>query len=66
MANIMSFAVFWVAKLLVFNRMFRTELEEFDEHLTHEEEEEEATEDEASTRATPQWPPASAGDDVSP
>ena len=37
-ANVLSFAVFWVAKLLMFNRMFRTELEEFDEHLVHEEE----------------------------
>lgn len=41
LANVGSFAVFWVAKLLIFNRLFRTELEEFDEHLTHEEEEEE-------------------------
>jgi putative flippase GtrA len=40
-ANVMSFAVFWVLKLLVFNRLFRQELEEFDEHLTHEEDEEE-------------------------
>jgi putative flippase GtrA len=37
-ANVMSFAIFWVLKLLVFNRMFRIEMEEFDEHLTHEEE----------------------------
>jgi hypothetical protein len=41
LANVGSFAVFWVAKLLIFNRLFRTELEEFDEHLTREEEEEE-------------------------
>jgi putative flippase GtrA len=41
-ANILSFAVFWVVKLLVFNRLFKVELEEFDEHLTHEEEEEAA------------------------
>ena len=40
-ANVMSFAVFWVLKLLVFNRLFQQELAEFDEHLTHEEEEEE-------------------------
>ena len=38
-ANFMSFAVFWVLKLLLFNRVFKTELEEFDEHLVHEEEE---------------------------
>jgi putative flippase GtrA len=37
-ANVMSFAIFWVLKLLVFNRMFRIEMDEFDEHLTHEEE----------------------------
>jgi hypothetical protein len=36
-ANFLSFAVFWVVKLLVFNRMFKVELEEFDEHLTVEE-----------------------------
>jgi putative flippase GtrA len=36
-ANILSFSVFWVIKLLIFNRMFRVELEEFDEHLTAEE-----------------------------
>jgi putative flippase GtrA len=40
-ANVMSFAIFWVAKLLVFNRVFKIELGEFDEHLKHEEEEEE-------------------------
>jgi putative flippase GtrA len=40
-ANLFSFAVFWLLKLFVFNRMFRHELEEFDEHLTHEEEVEE-------------------------
>ena len=39
-ANVMSFAVFWVLKLFVFNRMFHQELDEFDEHLTHEEEDE--------------------------
>jgi putative flippase GtrA len=37
-ANVMSFAVFWLLKLLLFNRVFKVELEEFDEHLTHEEE----------------------------
>ena len=37
-ANVMSFGVFWVVKLLVFNRLFKIELDEFDEHLTHEEE----------------------------
>jgi putative flippase GtrA len=39
-ANFLSFAIFWVAKLLVFNRMFKVVLEEFDEHLTAEEAEE--------------------------
>jgi putative flippase GtrA len=37
-ANVMSFGIFWVLKLFLFNRMFHQELEEFDEHLTHEEE----------------------------
>jgi len=43
-ANVMSFAIFWVLKLVVFNKLFhhQVELEEFDEHLTHEEEEEES------------------------
>jgi putative flippase GtrA len=36
-ANVVSFAVFWVVKLLVFNHLFKVELEEFDEHLTAEE-----------------------------
>jgi putative flippase GtrA len=36
-ANVISFAVFWVVKLLIFNRQFKVELEEFDEHLTAEE-----------------------------
>ena len=36
-ANVLSFGVFWVIKLLIFNRLFRVELEEFDEHLTAEE-----------------------------
>jgi putative flippase GtrA len=49
-ANFMSFAAFWVLKLLLFNRVFKTELEEFDEHLTHEEEEEEAEEAAHSAR----------------
>ncbi len=40
LANVMSFAIFWVAKLLLFNKLFKIELEEFDEHLTHEEQEE--------------------------
>jgi putative flippase GtrA len=39
-ANVLSFAVFWVLKLMAFNRLFHHELEEFDEHLTHEEEDE--------------------------
>jgi putative flippase GtrA len=40
-ANIVSFAIFWVLKLLAFNKLFhhQVELEEFDEHLAHEEEE---------------------------
>jgi putative flippase GtrA len=37
LANVLSFAVFWVLKLIVFNRMFKVELAEFDEHLTAEE-----------------------------
>jgi putative flippase GtrA len=36
-ANLMSFGVFWVAKLLLFNKLFHFELEEFDEHLIIEE-----------------------------
>jgi putative flippase GtrA len=36
-ANVLSFAVFWVFKLIIFNKMFKVELEEFDEHLTAEE-----------------------------
>ena len=36
-ANLASFGVFWVLKLLLFNRLFHFELEEFDEHLTEEE-----------------------------
>lgn len=37
-ANVMSFAIFWVLKLIVFNRLFHHEFEEFGEHLTEEEE----------------------------
>ena len=39
-ANFIAFAVFWVLKLLVFNRIFHvpSELEEVEEHLAHEEE----------------------------
>ncbi len=37
LANIISFGLFWVLKLLVFNKMFKVELAEFDEHLTTEE-----------------------------
>ena len=40
--NLLSFAIFWVVKLLIFNRLFKVELEEFDEHLTAEEQEEAA------------------------
>ncbi len=37
-ANVLSFAIFWVLKLLLFNRIFRVdELEEIDEHLEAEE-----------------------------
>ena len=36
-ANVMSFAFFWILKLLLFNRLFKLEIEEFDEHLTVEE-----------------------------
>jgi putative flippase GtrA len=39
--NFLSFAFFWVLKLLVFNRIFHVvpdELEEVEEHLVHEEE----------------------------
>lgn len=39
-ANVMSFGVFWILKLLLFNRLFHQELDEFEEHLVHEEEEE--------------------------
>ena len=36
-ANVASFGVFWVLKLLLFNKLFHFELEEFDEHLSTEE-----------------------------
>jgi putative flippase GtrA len=38
-ANVISFAIFWVAKLLLFNKLFHvgTLLEEIDEHLDSEE-----------------------------
>ena len=47
-ANVMSFAIFWVIKLMLFNRVFKHELEEFDEHLTHEEHELEEEEEPAT------------------
>ena len=39
LANVLSFAIFWVLKLMVFNRTFRVPsvLEEMDEHLQSEE-----------------------------
>lgn len=37
-ANILSFGLFWILKLLLFNRLFHFELDEFDEHITYEEE----------------------------
>ena len=37
-ANFVAFGIFWVLKLLVFNRIFRVdELEEIEDHLSHEE-----------------------------
>ena len=40
-ANILSFGIFWILKLVVFNKIFHIgELEEFDEHLTEEEQSE--------------------------
>lgn len=37
-ANLVSFAVFWVLKLIVFNRIFHVDEEaEIEEHLVHEE-----------------------------
>lgn len=43
-ANVLSFAIFWVLKLIVFNRVFRVEtlFEEIDEHLDTEEQAESA------------------------
>jgi putative flippase GtrA len=52
-ANIMSFGVFWVLKLLLFNRLFQSELQEFDEHLTHEEEKEGEEAEESEVHPTP-------------
>jgi putative flippase GtrA len=52
-ANVMSFGIFWVAKLLLFNRLFRIELDEFDEHLAHEEEHLTHEDEEASTPIAP-------------
>jgi putative flippase GtrA len=52
-ANVISFAVFWVAKLVVFNKMFKVELSEFDEHLKAEEAVEEAVEHTATPSAVP-------------
>jgi putative flippase GtrA len=39
-ANLVSFGIFWVAKLMVFNRLFHVPslLEEIDEHVEHESE----------------------------
>jgi putative flippase GtrA len=39
-ASLLAFAIFWVLKLMLFNRIFHvpSELEEMDEHLVHEEE----------------------------
>jgi putative flippase GtrA len=37
-ANVLSFGLFWVLKLLLFNRLFHVkEIDEFEEHLTAEE-----------------------------
>jgi len=44
--NFLAFGIFWVLKLLVFNRIFHVvpdKLEEVEEHLIHEEEEAAAT-----------------------
>jgi putative flippase GtrA len=51
-ANVMSFAIFWVLKLMLFNRVFKHELEEFDEHLTYEEHEEEEEEEEEAAASS--------------
>jgi putative flippase GtrA len=37
LANVISFGVFWILKLLLFNKLFHQELEEFEEHLEVEE-----------------------------
>ncbi len=37
LANVVSFGVFWILKLLLFNKLFHQELEEFEEHLEVEE-----------------------------
>lgn len=43
--NFFSFAIFWVLKLIVFNRIFHVdELEEVEEHLVHDEQIEHAAE----------------------
>jgi len=43
--NLASFAVFWVLKILLFNRIFHTHpLDDIDEHLREEEEKQGATE----------------------
>ena len=50
-ANVMAFGIFWVAKLLLFNRLFKVdELEEFEEHLEEEEAHHTAETDEAALR----------------
>jgi hypothetical protein len=37
-ANLVSFAIFWVLKLIVFNRIFRVHaIEEIEEHLAAQE-----------------------------
>jgi putative flippase GtrA len=38
-ANFLSFGIFWILKLMLFNRIFHvSEMEEVEEHLEHEEE----------------------------
>jgi putative flippase GtrA len=51
-ANVLSFAIFWVLKLMVFNRTFKvpTLMEEMDEHLQAEEALVGADEDAAAVR----------------
>ena len=62
-ANVISFAIFWVAKLVVFNKMFKVELSEFDEHLKAEEAVEEAVEHTAipSPSVSPSGPGSGSG-----